>query len=247
MRSMRLLCGTCLSLAIASAQNEVGTPPSFEVASVRLADNDSLRFDGPRIQTSGITLTGHAASLRAYVLWAYRVLPAQLVAPDWLEDVRLDIVAKASEPVNNDQLARMLQNLLTERLSLKAHVEEKEMPVYAVTQAKGGAKFSESTTEGPRNVERQHGVEVYWRWSMYDLLSEFSSTFGRPILDETGLAGRYDFRIDPAAAVVDPQERDKASILFGILRGQLGLNIEGRRAKVKVLIVDHAERIPTQN
>jgi uncharacterized protein (TIGR03435 family) len=222
-------------------------PRTSKPPSVRLAGKDSSRFDGPRIQTGVATFTGHAASVRAYILWAYRVLPAQLLAPDWLDDVRVDIVAKAAAPANDQQLSMMLQTLLAERLALKAHVEEKEMPVYALTQAKGGAKLSDSATEGPRNVEREQGVEVYWRWSMYELLSEFSSTLGRPILDETGLRGRYDFRINPAAVLVDPQERDRASILISVLRGQLGLNIESRKAKVEVLIIDHVEKTPTEN
>jgi uncharacterized protein (TIGR03435 family) len=245
--SPRLLAGFCALCTIAGGQEKGAPSLAFEAASVRLAGEDSLRFDGPRIQTRAASLIGHAASIREYVLWAYRILPAQLVAPDWLDDVRLDVVAKAAAPVNDQQMSLMLRNLLADRLGLKAHAEEKEMPVYALTPAKGGTKFSESTTEGPRNVERDQGVEVYRRWSMYELLYAFSNTLGRPILDGTGLPGRYDFRIDLASVVMDPQERDKASVLIAVIRGQLGLNIESRKAKVKVLIIDHAEKRPTEN
>jgi uncharacterized protein (TIGR03435 family) len=247
MNSTRLLVGFCLFCAIAAAQDKVLPPSAFEAASVRLTSADNVRFEGPRIQIRGASLTGHGASLRDYVLWAYRMLPAQLVAPDWLDDIRLDVVAKAPAPVDEPQMSLLLRNLLAERLGLKAHLEEKEMSVYAMKPAKGGTKFSESTTEGPRDVGRDHGVEVYQRWSMFELFSEESRILGRPILDETGLSGRYDFRIDLSRVVVDPQERDKASILIAVLQGQLGLKIESRKAKVEVLVIDHAEKTPIEN
>jgi uncharacterized protein (TIGR03435 family) len=44
--------------------------------------------------------------------------------------------------------------LLTERLGVKANVEKREMPVYALTLAIGGPKSSESTTDGPVTVGR---------------------------------------------------------------------------------------------
>ncbi|SPE42827.1 exported hypothetical protein [Candidatus Sulfopaludibacter sp. SbA3] len=69
--------------------------PSFDAASVKLATEDSMPTGGRRIQTTPNTLTTHALTLRARIIWAYG-MPAQVIGPEWLNDVRLDIVAKAA-------------------------------------------------------------------------------------------------------------------------------------------------------
>lgn len=231
------------------AQTSVGHPPveAFEVASVRLASQESMRYVGPRFQTSHGSLTTYALPLRACIQWAYQIQSPEVVGPDWLDSVRLDIVAKAGFLADEQQLFRMLRTLLADRLGIKAHVERKDMSVYTLTPAKGGPKVSASTTEGPRNVEQNNGVDIYQRWSIYELVAQFSNTLGRPVVNATGLRGRYDFRIDPNAVSLNPREVDKASFLIAAIQEQLGLNVESRKQLIDVLVIDHAERTPTEN
>ena len=73
--------------------------PAFEVASVKLSDNDSLRNSGPPFQVAHGALTTHGFALRACLVLAYQMGPAQIQGPDWLNNVRLDITAKAAGPV----------------------------------------------------------------------------------------------------------------------------------------------------
>jgi uncharacterized protein (TIGR03435 family) len=87
-----------------------------------------------------------AISLRSCIQVAYQLQEAQVTGPDWMNDVRLDIVAKASGPVEQKQLFAMLRTLLAERMGVIAHLDRKEVPVYALTLAKGGPKFSETTS-----------------------------------------------------------------------------------------------------
>src|SRR5580658_1149415 len=122
-------------LAQAPAALSSAPSPAFEVASVRLADAAGGPA-GPPVQTSQDSLTLRNFSLRNCIQLAYEMPPTKVTGPDWLNDVRLDIVAKASGPVDEKQLHMMLRTLLAERLGLKAHVESKEMPVYALTLAK---------------------------------------------------------------------------------------------------------------
>ncbi len=70
---------------------------------MKLATEDSMRGPGRRIQTSPGSLVTHGLSLHACILWAYDG-PAQVVGPDWLNEVRLDIVAKAPTAANDKQL-----------------------------------------------------------------------------------------------------------------------------------------------
>ncbi len=240
---LTFLAGAC---CLAQPQDH---PPAFEAASVKLATEESMRGPGRRIQTSPGSLVAHGLSLHACILWAYDG-PAQVVGPDWLNDVRLDIAAKAPTAANDKQLYLMLRTLLSERLGVRAHFEEREMAVYALIVAKGGPKFSESAAEGPLTARQDKGVLAAQHASMNEFAKELSGKFfERPVVDATGLKGRYDINLDMRAlAAANPQDRmDMANAMMTALQEQLGLKVEGRRDKVPVLVIDHAERTPTEN
>jgi uncharacterized protein (TIGR03435 family) len=144
----------------------------------------------------------------------------------------------------------MLRTLLTERMGVKAHVEKREMPVYALTIAKGGPKFSAFTTEGPMAVGQDKGVQVIQRVSMSGLAAELGrGLFDRPVVDGTALKGRYDIRIDIAAvqAANQADPMDAASAMMTALQEQMGLKLEARKNWIDVLVIDHAERAPAEN
>jgi uncharacterized protein (TIGR03435 family) len=223
--------------------------PAFDAASVKLATEESLGSNGRRIQTTPNTLTTHGLSLRACIIWAYD-MPAQIIGPDWLNDVRLDIVAKAAQPVGDKVLYQMLRTLLIERIGLRTHVEKREMPVYALTVAKGGPKFAESTSEGPEVTRQEKGAMIVERASLSELAAELSGkVFDRPVIDATGLKGRYDIRLDMAAvrAAVQADPADPMGIMMSALQEQMGLKVVARKDQVDVLVIDHVERTPTQN
>jgi uncharacterized protein (TIGR03435 family) len=232
-------------LAQSSAVLSSGPSSAFEVASVRLAVTNP--GPGPRFKTSPDTLTIRGLSLRACITWAYQMSPLQIIGPDWLYGVRLNIVAKAAAPVDENQLYLMLRTLLAERLALRTHVELKEMPVYALTVA-NGAKFSESTTDASPTRGVQSNDPSTLRFSMGELARELSQPVGRPVLDATGLNGRYDIDMATLNAMnqVGVDGVDAANIMISGLK-EMGLKVEARRDKVEVLIVDHAEKTPTEN
>jgi uncharacterized protein (TIGR03435 family) len=223
--------------------------PAFDAASLRLADA-AKEIPGPRIRTSPDSLTIQGSSLRDCIQLAYEMPATQVTGPDWLGDVRLDIVAKAAGPVDEKQLHLMLRTLLGERLGVKAHVERKEIPVYALTIAKGGPKFSESTTEGPPIFGKGKDGPNMQRVSMSDLAMALSQPFGRPVVDATGLKGRYDIHMNMTSYVADGNPAtpmDAATIMITALQEQMGLKVEARKDAVDVLMVDHAEKTPTEN
>lgn len=224
--------------------------PAFDAASVKLATEDSMHNPGGRrIQTSPGSLITHGLTLRGCIMWAYN-MPAQIIGPDWLNDVSLDIVAKAATPAGDKQLYQMLRTLLTERLGLRAHFEKREMPVYALTIAKTGPKFSESTTVGPLVSGQDKGALVLQRISMDELAAEIGrGLFDRPVVDATGLKGRYDIRIDMAAvrSMNQTDRMDAADAMMTALEQQMGLKLESRKGSVDVLVIDHVEKTPSEN
>ena len=225
-------------VAIAAAQ----TPePAFDAASIKLSTEETVRYQGRRIETSPGSLTTHGLTLRACLIWAFGQ-PAQIVGPDWLNTVTLDINAKAATPAGDRELYQMLKTLLVERMGLKAHFEKREMPVYALTVTKGRPKFSESTTDGPLTVGQDKGALLIQRASMPELAAELGrGMFDRPVIDATGLKGRYDIRLDMASvqAVNQRDRMDAASAMMATLE-QLGLKLEARQSSIDVLVLTDA-------
>ena len=177
--------------------------------------------------------------------------PSQIAGPDWLSNVTLDIAAKAPGPVDEKQLYLMLRTLLIERLGLRTHTTEPtEMPVYLLTIGKGGPKFSESATEGQLTTKQGPGGIYMQHVSISDLAAEFSGKiFDRPVVDETGLKGRYDIHLDLASvAAANQQDRmASASAMMTALQEQMGLKVGAGKKTVEVLVIDHAEKTPTEN
>jgi uncharacterized protein (TIGR03435 family) len=238
-------------------------PPTatFDVASVKITGDDSLRYNGPRFQVAHGSLTTHGFALRACLVLAYQMSPSQIQGPDWLNDVRLDITAKAAGPASEQQVYLMLRNLLADRMGVKVHKEKKEMAVYVMTLAKGGAKFKEAVGEGPMTATPEKDAMSIKGISLFELAAEFSGKLlDRPVIDQTGLKGRYDIRLDMSPMrAANPGGGDRGSgnpmadranqigALIDLLNDQLGIKLVSGKQPVEVLVVDHAERTPAAN
>jgi uncharacterized protein (TIGR03435 family) len=98
---------------------------------------------GPGTSDPG-TVTFQRTSLAGLVMEAYDVGRYQLSGPNWLDDDRFDIVAKAPAGATKEQVKLMLRNLLAERFQLTLHREKKEMPAYSLVAGKNGSKMKES-------------------------------------------------------------------------------------------------------
>jgi uncharacterized protein (TIGR03435 family) len=242
------------AIFILAAATCLAQTPAFEAASIRPSTharndinetNDGLEFF--RVSPGLLTIQG--ASLRVCIEWAYEIPPFQIQGPDWLKDVGFDIVAKSSGPADEDHLRLMLRTLLAQRFGLKTHSEQKEMQVYELTLAKGGPKFHESTTEGLPLFSGNNGRLVAERVTMSDLAEKISEPLGRPVIDATGLKGRYDIHIDATAYMTSPgsQSMDVTALLFNALQQQLGVKLESRKDSPQILVIDNVEKTPTEN
>lgn len=160
----------------------------------------------------------------------------------------------------------MLQALLEERFKLKTHWETKEGDVYNLVLAKGGPKLGaegslslspiEQKAYGdgpvPPLLQRNDGQGydfVAHGCTMASLIAILSPQFGRPVIDKTGLAGKYDFvvkykgRWDQDRPADDP---DPMPPLDRALQEQLGLKIESAKGPIRLLVIDHVEK-PSEN
>jgi uncharacterized protein (TIGR03435 family) len=229
----------------------------FEVASVKpnatLDQNVSINW------TPGGGLDAVNVSVRMLITFAYRIRDQQLAGgPGWLDSDRYDIHAKppVGEPAAPDffdttaaeRVRLRTRALLTDRFKLLLRSESREMPVYVLTVAKNGPKrglkqWQEGDEPGPQNIGR---VNTYTakKVSMKAFAEGYlSSRMGRAVLDQTGLSGNFNFKLEFVPDQSGPGATDlKGPTFLDALEEELGLKLEPRKAPVNVLVVEHVER-----
>lgn len=83
--------------------------------------------------------------------------------------------------------------------------------------------------------------------SMADLAGVLSKQLEKPVIDATGLAGRYEFTLSWMTAVPAAPSGEAGPDLFAALRQQLGLQLEASKGPVEILAIDHFEKEPSEN
>ena len=251
----------------AQSQTTSISQPVFEVASVKRSKPASgpARGDGLSgiipvgIDTKPGKLTARNETLKNLISAAYGVKEYQISGPEWLSSERYDIVAKAAKPVGDDQLMQMLQPLLVERFKLTLHRDKKKFTVYALAVDKNGPKITKAKDEGDTQIN-MGGMRLT---AQHTPLPQFANLLSlqtdRPVVDRTGLVGNFDITLtwapDAATGMPPPggenSGRDNASdptpAIFTAVREQLGLKLQASKELLEVLVIDHAEKVPSEN
>jgi uncharacterized protein (TIGR03435 family) len=202
------------------------------------------------------------------------VLSDQIVGlPNWAKSERFDIEAKvdsdnaaAFRKLTLDQVRSMGRPILADRFKFAGHEEKRALPLYALVVSKDGSKLKLSTLSGQDSegggiartglIEMHHGSttngapqgmnELIGRGITIDQLARTLSQQGldRVVLDDTGLMGRYDFKLTwaPENGAADTNSTDTSGpSIFTAVSEQLGLKLEPRKGPVTVLVIDHIE------
>jgi uncharacterized protein (TIGR03435 family) len=237
----------CPLLAFAQAP----ATPAFEVASIKVSMIGKAGGEGSRrenIETGPGSLTMRNVSMTACLRWAYDVQDYQISGPGWMGIERYDIVAKAGSPAKDPELKLMLQTLLADRFKLTLHSEEKVLPAYILTVAKNGPKFHESQSEGKPEIQGTKMAVTAQRVPMSMFVEMLGRALQSPILDQTGLKGRYDVALDIGDYISRPVQREELpALIAGGIQDMLGLKLEPKKTPLQVLVVDRAEKVPTEN
>jgi uncharacterized protein (TIGR03435 family) len=226
----------------------VPNPPAFEVASVRpsAAGNRNSLMDNRngRVRMENVTI-------QQIVEYAYSVRSYQVSGPDLLKADRYTIEAKAPSGTPDNLLPAMAQQLLDERFRMALRWETKEIPVYALIIGKDGPRLKESEeagfgfVTGNRSGDENGYVPVKFRGNLSLFVSGLSGIVGdRPVVDRTGLTGRYfeEFSYVPDVAV---RQGAVGPSLFDAI-AKLGLRLEPVRASLDFLVIEHIEK-PSEN
>ena len=232
--------------------------PAFEVATIKPSK--------PETQGKGFLVQGRQfstinTSLSDMITFAYGLHARQITGgPAWLEQDKYDVLAKPDgegQP-NGDQWKAMLQKLLADRFKLTFHRDKKELSVYAIVVVeKTGAKLTKSESNGntiPALIFRGLGNLPARNATMADFANVMqSAVLDRPVVDQTGLAGRFDFTLlwtpdqsqfgGLGVRVPAPTDDPNAPPgLFTAIQEQLGLKLDSTKAPVDVLVVDRVEK-----
>ena len=229
--------------------------PGWDVVTVRPRDpGNPSGSQSTGMKGSQFTMVNR--TVEGMLLLAYGLHKKEIVgAPAWIETERWDVRGVPDVPghPNLQQAQTLTRKLLEERFGLKVHRETRELPVYAITLARGGEKLARSAGNPngpPDETDSGNGwLETMRLTNM--TMSEFAPDLGyfldRPAVDQTGLTGRYDFLLRFTADESKvPADENAPPGLFTAIQQQLGLKLDPTRAKKEVLVVDAVQR-PSAN
>lgn len=255
-----------LSLEIGSSTIDVtAQAPSqqdFEVASIKRSEPGNLRGSTFEFLPGGGLRIANG-TLRAILETAYDVREFQILGgPGWVNSERYDILARSADSLfnltgasNDVKTVRLrLQTLLRQRFNLEVHRETRELPEYALEVAKKGPKLiqddaSNGSSNGRTGIQRSCGQMIGTNATMANLTLMLARQLDRPVLDRTGLTGKYNFQFawtpDSGPCSGSPDSSNAPSI-FTALEETLGLRLDSIKGPVDSLIIDHADR-PSEN
>lgn len=236
------------------------TPPG-EVRLLRVSPTRRASQEGPLVVISPQRVSADGFTLRELIAWAYRVDARFVGVPAGFDDrerydARLDLPGPQSWPT----IDRMVPEGIKKHFAIEIAGETNPMDVFVLTatigpspgrrqhdEEPGGAMmytgfstlaFSESSeplpSSGPHWRDRLHSVgpisltattiEDFGHW-----LEEF---VGHPVIDETGLAGRYDIDVQGELQGLDE--------LRQALAEQLALVLTRTKRDMPMLVVRRA-------
>ena len=218
-------------------------PRVFDVASIKL--NQTGGESRRAAAAPGGVFTATNATLKLLISRAYGVPEAQIEGgPGWIETETYDIAAKADTPLemSREALRPCLQSLLAGRFRLAIHRETKQGSVYSLVVAKNGPKLAEHSGPGVSGIgassDSAKGAIAGTKSTMARLAEHLSGFAGRPVIDNTGLRGEYDFKVEWSN---DATGADGPSP-FTALQEQLGLKLIAIQGPIETIVIDRAER-----
>jgi uncharacterized protein (TIGR03435 family) len=240
-------------------------PATFDVISIKPAKagatGSNSRFD-KATYTAGNETLEDIIQYDAYGISAPRILGI----PPALAKARFDIEAKMdpadyahmqSLPTDkrDEYFQQEIRQLLADRFKLVAHMDTRELPVYALVAAKGGPKLQPTKKPDSDSSHTRagylNGEGINMEHLANSLTRASSAELGRVVIDKTGLTGKYDLTLrwtpeNGHAPLLNGEPDTSAPSLFTAIQEQLGLKLESTKASVSVLVIDHAE-LPTEN
>lgn len=237
--------------------------PAFEVTTIK--PNNTGATSIQQLTVQGRNFKTRASSLSDLIGFAYQMQAKQIMGgPQWIDTERYDVdgVPDKEGTPNADQLRVMVQKLLAERFQLTFHHDKREMAAFVLTPGKTGPKLTPTQMKGPLpGMGMSPGKGGLSMSMMNATTNDFTSflqalVLDRSVVDQTGIAGRYDFQMtftadetqfNGHAPKLPPDSSvEAAPSLFDAVQQQLGLKLESKKAPVDTLVIDKVQK-PSAN
>lgn len=194
-------------------------------------------------------------TVKSMLMFAYGLQHKQIVGePPWVDETAYTVngVLDAEGEPNMKQWQQAVQKLLTTRFGVRAHREKRELSYFAL-RVNGTPKLVKAANPAmPPDQSGDGGTQgqrmKYTSNTMDEFVIGMNYFTDRPVVNETGLPGRWDFTLRWATDQVrasDPSA-DAPPGLFTAIKDQLGLKLEPAKGPVEVLVLDGVER-PSAN
>ena len=228
-----------------SAPESGAQPLVFEVASVRLSPSGSTGYTSIS-EWGRPRFTATNATLQLLIEFAFDVSDDHIVgAPNWFGEQEYDIDAKVEgdRPLTYEQAQPLLQQLLKDRFHLAVRREMKDFPGYGLEDAKGGPKL-EASKGSSGQAQIIPGQLRCPNCSMEALAGMLHAVTRRPVAEKTGIKGNFNIKLDyaPEDATDSPQPS-----IYTALQEQLGLKLIPQKVSAEVVVIDHVDKVPTEN
>jgi uncharacterized protein (TIGR03435 family) len=248
--------------------------PRFDVVSIRPVARDAplmLRDADFTPVLPGGQYVDPRTGLLSMISFAYNVKnpSKQLVGlPGWTNDRSFAVSAKPAEgfgtlpPAENvEQVRRMMRAMLADRFHLQLHTETRQEAVLNLEVDKGGFRIQEGDPPVPPAREGRVGAAmgnsggrmIGKRATMAGLSRALEIFLKRPVVDQTGLKGYYDFDVNWSAPeppdgqpVAPGLGAEGTGLLITALQKQFGLRLTRSTGPVAYWVVDRVEP-PTEN
>lgn len=256
------VCGMLAMLSAVTAAQSSVQDARFDVVSVKPITAQAAAGRSYRAPPGSFTSALSIAALvpLAYQLDSYRVVGL----PAWTVTDLYEINAKTPAVRQSGDLWPMVRHLLEERFALRVHREIRPMPVYALVRMRADGKLGPDLRPVTRACDTK-AVDIAERCYTTEYLGTYSTMgarwenvrrmiealSGRPIVDETGLSGQFDAklewnpeltRIPDGINGVSLADLETRPTFVTAIREQLGLRLESRTAPIEVLVIDSIER-----
>ncbi|WP_239461943.1 TIGR03435 family protein [Occallatibacter savannae] len=244
--------------------------PNFEVATIKPNNSGATSMQGLTLR--GRNFETRASSLADLISFAYEAQVKQIVnAPEWYDKDRYDISAVPEQEgsPNPEQVRIMIRKLLTDRFGLKFHREKREMSAYVLSVSKDGSKLKPTQIQGTLpGIGIRPGTGGITLNVINAAIPNFTGflqilVLDRPVVDKTGLTGRYDFQCtfapdDSQFGGHPPQFPNQgnngsseaaapsAPSLYDAFQQELGLKLSAEKTGVDAIVIDHVEK-PSAN
>jgi uncharacterized protein (TIGR03435 family) len=260
------MCKLLIIVAVASCVEGQGKL-EFEVASIKPSGGMGQGgcFGGPGSRDPN-RLRCPNVDLFFLIRYAYSLWNWEFKEQPWMHDQSFEVLANIPPETTKDQFLTMLQTLLEQRFHLTYHRVLGHVEGYEMVVAKGGVKLVASPSvrppdealpavpkdfpaaqkrgvSGPSSRRTMHIDDL----TMSDFASRIAQYLGGPVIDRTGLEGKYDILLYWVSENGSPVGEEAEPTLASAVQSQLGLKLEPKRMDTSVFVVDHADKVPTEN